>query len=679
MLSTLVATTLLVAGCDKPSESEQAIERASRKLAQLDTGAGATPAPEFVLATYEQVRTELAPARSGAPVQKAAADVLLAETHLGEGSIRLRRAAEADREAALAERRIDILLDSWAGARADLEVARAFDATERLDRIESERARIRNEQADLRSRIQELQSRIERLEQEQADLIARAEQQRDIAAQAALSRDPAPSPESLEVLRKAELHRRAADTLRLKADKLGIRIGALEPEIDRLRQRIAQLENGQEALVNARQRIAQDAQDAAEQAEDAARRAREIVARIEAHLLGPTPVDVEGEPLAAYRQANLGPTFEQAADSYEQAAQLARGARQHLRAGAQAAEQRAASRLWSANLLRWHSLERYLRLLERARGVPALPEEQIVAEIRRVRRAEADTLVALSESVGDGVDQSVAAGFSNAAERVSEAAQADDQEALQPALDAARGALEAVIDARGSAAQDALENREVAAASASASGSSGSGNARAGSQSGSSGDLSTPEAVVDRFIQLSANGRLSEAASIIRFENGAQREAFQAIAAMSEAFAALDSATLDRFGQRVSDAIPNQAGMTFDELTQLRATDLDIRSDGDTASVSIPGGQNPLQLRRDGQRWWIGGASIVGPEIANAPPQATQGMVSAFGSITRTIGQLESRVRSGEFSNVQAIQAELEQAMQQVMQQMMQQMMGGGG
>jgi len=667
---------LWLAACDRPSPAEQAIEDASKILVRLGTGTGAAPIPDASRESYAEVRSTLGSLEGATPGQRAAADLLIAETHLGEGSLALRDAMQTEQQAALADLRIRNLIRAWELASTDLEVARAFDPADRTETIKVELERSRDEQRSLREQAASLRDQARELADERDALMDRAERERDIAARAALSRAPTPGPVSLALLRTSELHRRAAQTLELRAEKLDIRADAIGPQIERIEKQINQLDREQEALTEARRRLDAQARSASQTADEARQRIEQLASEIESMLLGPVPPDAEVPALEEFQAAQVSQGFADAADSFAQASRLAQGARASLRAQADTIDQRATSRLWTLHLASLRSHERHHRLLDRISQIGALDSTSLDDAIGRTARARAQAIPELAESVGDveDVDPALIEAFTQAAERVAQAIEQGGS-TLDRALDQARRSLDDLISARGEAARRALSEDAFAGSAPSPS------SVAQASQPATQADTSTPESLMDLYIQRVSSGQMSQSIELFTFDSPDQRAFYAIIAEVSDATIALDQATLDRFGQRVSEQFDNNqmaSGLSMADLAQLRAADLDIRTNGDTATVTLPGQPQPLTMRRVDGRWSFDGGSLLGPQLDQTPPQMRAGLQTAMTDMSAGFTNLAQRVRDGDFQDISAVNAALQGLVAQMIQSMMGSMGGGG-
>lgn len=668
MLLALLAGSLLSA-CDGASETEQVLTDAGRKLALVQTGADPGTGDSPARKAYAEVRTSLEKVKaSGLPGEVAAANLMIAQTHLGDALLNGHRVVDLLGEAALVRSSIRTELSLWHRVRNEARAAEAFDATERiadaraeLADAEREKGELSQERAAVQEQIAQLEARRQSLEQEVNTL--RVERGRF-----ALTIPPEPSQQRLEMVRQSRLQERHEQAIEFNMTGLATQIESLRPAVQRLSSEIAQRDREMEIVRGVMNEIEAQRSAAEQKASSKNAEARGLATNIRARLFGGTVTPLGGEAqevdgLHPFRTGPLAESISNTASAYERARQAAQSASSKLGPQARMAMDRASGGLAQLQSAAWQSAWSYAQLLEELRAVePLAGSPEFSDALRQARIDEMQALVSFAEAAGSAGEtvsaHAQAALAALAGDPVSETVYRDSaakaRTAYSQAIDALAADAEAqAVDTGGAGGAGGADDQFADA--------------------GGSGDPAI-DATLNRFMDAVRGASLSSASDLFAFDNAEQQQLFGALLPVFDASIGLEMACQEHLGQSLSAAMPGggmmeTSGTDFAALSTMTAADLRVTINGDRATVTIPGATgDPLELvNRDGT-WLIDLSGQLGPQMESAGPQALQMMQAMLPMMTQSMTSLTQRVRAGEFSSID-----------QVAQALMQGMMGGGG
>jgi len=331
-----------LAACGGASDAEQTLKTAEATLAALHSTPGAAP-DEFVVETHDRIRRDLASVLSGdAESPRAAAQLIVGQTHAGDAELAAREAERLESQASDLLAQAETLaarLYLWRHTRA--EAAGNFRPDDVLAEIADQ---IAEAQAERRERLDEQERLQQRLDELEAAAQSAADEARGHRAEEVRLRDQALTQDAQDragtIERVFEAQRAADDAVARQAD-IRARIDQLRPQLREIEQEVAGAERQIELLRDSRQSL-EDRQ---------ARTARTAqVDREQAALAGGDLENLLSE-LDSFRQGPLADAYDRAESSFAAAESSLRSA---STAGA-SATYLAAAQLGSAQLAAAHA------------------------------------------------------------------------------------------------------------------------------------------------------------------------------------------------------------------------------------------------------------------------------------------------------------------------------------
>ncbi|MFG0327287.1 MAG: hypothetical protein ACF8SC_08505 [Phycisphaerales bacterium JB037] len=661
VLLALLAGSVLSA-CDGSSETEQALTDAGRKLALVQTGADPGTGDSPARKAYAEVRTSLEKVKSaGLPGEVAAANLMIAQTHLGDALLNGHRAVDLLGEAALRRSSIRTELSLWHRVRNEAQAAEAFDATERIAAAQAELAEAEREKGELTQQRAAVQEQIAKLDARRQSLEQEVNTLRVERGQFILTIPPEPSQQRLEMVRQSRLQERHEQAIEFNITGLVTQIEALQPEVQRLSSEIAQRDREMEIVRGVMNEIEAQRNAAEQKARAKNAEARGLATNIRARLFGGTVTPLGGETqevdgLHPFRTGPLAESISNTASAYDRARQTAQSASSKLGPQARMAMDRASSGLAQLHGAAWQSAWSYAQLLEELRAVgPLAGSPEFTAALKQARIDEMQALVSFAEAAGTAGEtvsaHAQAALAALQAEPVSETVYRDSAAKARTAYSQAVDALAA--DAEAQAVDAGPTDDQFAAA-------------------GGSGDPAI-DATLNRFMDAIRAASLSSASDLFAFDTPEQQQLFTAMLPMMDALIGLEMACQEQFGEGLSGAMGGGGmvgaeGPDFAALSTMTAADLQVTINGDRATATLPDASgDPLELVNRNGAWLIDMSGQLGPQLEAADPQALQMMQAMLPMMTQSFTRLTQRVRAGEFGSID-----------EVAEALMQGMMGGG-
>jgi hypothetical protein len=430
-----------LAACGDAADAERTLKTAEATLAALHSTPGAAP-PEFVVETHASIRRDLATVLSGdAEAQRAAAQLIVGQTHAGDAELAALEAERLESQAADLLARAETLagrLYRWRHARA--EAAASFRPDDVLSEIadqiaeaQAERRELLEEQSRLDERIAELETAAEAAAQEASEHRAREANLRDEA----LTQEAQARAQTIERVYEAQ---RKADDATARESDLRARIDQLRPErreiglqITGVERRVELLRESRQSLEDRQARTARTAQVDREQASVAARDLENVLSE-----------------LHEFRRGQLAEAYERAESSFASAQTSLRSA---ATAGA-SSTYLGAAQLGRAQLAAARAVvsQRYARTLEELASLePRLPfAGELESRAKAARELAERQIEAASEA------------YSSAASTYRRAASGRGAERLRALADQLEARAENPLEAASAQAQQAAEDEPVA-------------------------------------------------------------------------------------------------------------------------------------------------------------------------------------------------------------------------
>jgi hypothetical protein len=613
----LMAGLAFAPGCDQRSQASKSLQAASNSLHA--TGVAPEADASKLESRLKQISSSLSEvASSGSTGEKASAAVLLTQTTMGQGEL----AAQAAKTADFAIRNQLVLVSGlsadWSRHSATAEALKVFDPSKDLAELEAGKKAMEVELAAHGKALGAAKTRQTQLQGEAKAKMDEAEVAAREYATLSQSAIKMTATQAAEVVAKANEFRRKADDLRTAGGKLQAEADLLEPTVkeyevlgEKCRRQIANYETSTQALKAREQASKQEAATAAAAANAVANDLDKMVVE-----------------LLAKRASDVVPAYAAAADQFAKAASKAGGSAAAAPGMSKVSQGSAKLALAETHWGQSHGARAVVGTLDGLASVrPALPQASQYKAKAEELRSEAKASL---EAAAAALDEAKSA-FESA--RISDKAVKERLTAL----------AEQVGKAKDIASGATIEPPPAPEAPASTGGSGGSASA----------------ADVDPTL-LVAIDRMLEATKSFN----------------TDSMGAVDKACRDKFGKSMSDVLasnPMLSQMTrgmsaATAMASLKAADMQITVDGESATVMAPGSPMPLQFaKRDGQ--WVQDLSGQASMMAMLKPQ--MGMLEQVGTLIKQWGD---DIAAGKYADANAAS----QGLQQAFMPMMQQMMGGG-
>lgn len=638
----LMAGLAFAPGCDQRSQASKSLQAASNSLHA--TGVAPEADASKLESRLKQISSSLSEvASSGSTGEKASAAVLLTQTTMGQGEL----AAQAAKTADFAIRNQLVLVSGlsadWSRHSATAEALKVFDPSKDLAELEAGKKAMEVELAAHGKALGAAKTRQTQLQGEAKAKMDEAEVAAREYATLSQSAIKMTATQAAEVVAKANEFRRKADDLRTAGGKLQAEADLLEPTVkeyevlgEKCRRQIANYETSTQALKAREQASKQEAATAAAAANAVANDLDKMVVE-----------------LLAKRASDVVPAYAAAADQFAKAASKAGGSAAAAPGMSKVSQGSAKLALAETHWGQSHGARAVVGTLDGLASVrPALPQASQYKAKAEELRSEAKASL---EAAAAALDEAKSA-FESA--RISDKAVKERLTAL----------AEQVGKAKDIASGATIEPPPAPEAPASTGGSGG---------SASAADVDpTLLVAIDRMLEATKSfNTVSMVDSVIGLDE-AGKELYRKMAAMTDSMGAVDKACRDKFGKSMSDVLasnPMLSQMTrgmsaATAMASLKAADMQITVDGESATVMAPGSPMPLQFaKRDGQ--WVQDLSGQASMMAMLKPQ--MGMLEQVGTLIKQWGD---DIAAGKYADANAAS----QGLQQAFMPMMQQMMGGG-
>lgn len=382
---------LALAACTKQDPVAQALTEAQIELAALSPGGNAAVADSYKKQTYQKVVSILQPVSDqGGPGQTAAAWMLIAQAQMGLAELPAAEASQIQRTTLnqIAEARS--LLTQWVSLNAVASAADTYDPSSELAEIDATIARKEAEIVQVRQAKAAIDNEVLDLKAQAAAQQKAAKGASDIEARVRTQAVKLSHTQATDLIKEANVHKRASDGYAVKAAILLAEAAKIEPESAQLALNIEKLENQREKLGQART----ESQDRAAMAKERASLARASAAAVAQQI------SQYVSTLQTVRNDELKPKSEAALSAYKQAAASSRkivaGARTSGQLSVAAAQQSLGDALWTSA----EGARAFSELLGALVGSqPALPEA----------RAYAATMSQTNDLLNDLLEQAGAA------------------------------------------------------------------------------------------------------------------------------------------------------------------------------------------------------------------------------------------------------------------------------
>jgi hypothetical protein len=184
----------------------------------------------------------------------------------------------------------------------------------------------------------------------------------------------------------------------------------------------------------------------------------------------------------------------------------------------------------------------------------------------------------------------------------------------------------------------------------------------------------TPQETIMAFLDQNTDPEAK--AGIYLTESPAEQQALKALLGMESHGKKLNDAVKAKFGQDMSElgaqfAAQMGGGIDPAKLANLKASDVQVTVNGDSAEAAIPGAPKPVKLKQKDGKWLI-----VFTSIAPVAPEQMAMFGAMAGPANKVMDDLAAEVAAGKFADPQAVMQAL---MQRMMQGAAKNLQGGGG
>lgn len=594
--------SLWLAGCGEEPSSVRGVREAGNTMVSVAGGADAAVAIEDQEKAFSEAMGELSSAQtSGDGPFVGLGAQLGASVKLGQVGPAAAKLGEIADKTSEAGRSIATALSRYRTLRS-LAEASQFDPSPRTNELNKE---VEN----ARSKIAEATATLQSLEARQAKTLADAKARDDEAAgferQAVGLKEqarPKPAAEASPILEQALVAQAKADERRLEAAKLRADALLLEPEKLGASQRIEELTKQIATLENEKKMVAARAETAGKARSETEAEATKVAGEL----------DAMGAALRDMYQKELTPALEALVAAGE--AGVSAGSKV-TGAGGSIVKARAKHRMADIELTRLRQIEAYGTVMgELARVTPALSGSAGFAE---QAKAAAD---AAKES-----REKVKLSYTEASEAYGSVA--TKTEAAEAAKNSLVSRLKAMAEPKDdkTAIRDLYEAAKAAAAEK----------------------------------DLAKLGELSHA-------TGPAKEALDSMVSMGAAIKKLDEACKSKFGKTATEAIPQLAMMSgaggLGGMAEVNVDALDVKIQGDKATVTIPGKDKPDQLVKVDGRWLFSADAEMAEQGAGA-----SAMMAMIKPLVGAIEGLASQVEDGTIDSIDGLGPALQKAMMEAM------------
>lgn len=639
----LVIAAGLASGCEREDAAGDALQKAHVKLTSLAPYGRTLPAPNEKNKTYNEVISSLQKLEKPTPTQKASASVLIAQSHMGIAEPSAARAAELEQEVLHTLRTIRSALGHYRGQSAGASAAASYDPAKELASIESQKA-------EKEGQIKTEEASKAEIEKQVADLRARSKAKLDESRakrqQSGSLRQQIPNQSAVQgekTLVDAMKITREADTLDVAAAELEAKAASVEPGVVEVQNTIDRYTKQLELLAAERTAVMNRDKDA---------KARSAELRAEAAKTA-EEIKTLAEKVHELRTGELEEASNKAGASFVAATKSAGAGVQELRGSAQMVVGMAQQSLGDVLLGKARGMQVYAHVLESLTlATPALPG----ADTYKARLAE--TQAAVKETLDTAFAAYKQADEAYHAAGATGEAKARIEKINQRLRDLVKtsGGAEDLIEARG----------EPAAAPESAA-------TEGGTPAAAAPAAGSPQETLALFMDPSTPA--AQKADVFYTTTAAEKEAASAMLGMMEKAKKLDDACKAKFGAGLEGSggqMMSQFGGGLSASSGLKASDIPVTVNGDSAEATFPGSPKPLKLRQTGGKWQIEFSSLVPPEQM---PMVAAGLAPAG----KVMEELTAEVEAGKFADGPAVMQALIQRMMAGAMQNMPTGRGGGG
>lgn len=648
--------TLGLWGCDSRTPTAKAVEEASRHMSVLTTSGSPAPSLEIEREKFTKVTETLRDVLdTGLPQERAAAIVLTAQAKLGLAEHAAGEAAAAERESLNRATVVRGLLAAWSNHSSQAAATEGYDPSAVIESFLKQAGERDAEAVKAEAMRLELSAKIAGLRAEikgKSESAAAAENTYASLKSQAVTVS-ATAAEGL--IKQAAESKRAADTSRLEAALVTARADQLEPQAREAELQVSQFKNQKRTLES----MAAQLRTAFEESKKEAAGARSDAAAVAETL------DKKLSELRAHREDALSKAFDSAASQFTDAAATVRKATGDDNGTSKlvlgAAKQSAGDLYWA----RAHGQRAYADLLRTlSASKPGLSNrEKYLAEAGEVEKAmkeSAESAKAAYEEARGAYTSAKATGeakeklqnLGSILERMPELI-----DGKIPNLAAAMAAIKASQTAPDEAAAPAATD-DVAQAEG--------------------GDLAS---TVDAVLLAMGEKRVSDLRGMMHFAAGYEA-AGDGVVRMGEAFSKLDTACKAKFGagaEELTKALG--AGATGMRGMQMggeawvgkKASDLDVKSEGDTGTATLPGTDETMHFVK------VAGVWKLDLQLEKLIPAESMSQAAAmFGPLAEGFESLAAEVDAGRYNTIDAVRVGLMQKLQAAMGALQQGGPGGG-
>lgn len=631
----------VMTACEEKDASGDALQKANVELAALSPFGTPSVSAQHRTKKYSEIIKSLQPvASSSVPSQKAAANLLIAQSQAGLAEPSAIKAAELERSMLNDLSGIRSRLDQFLTQSTNAAAAAAYDPSKEIAAIEQadkEKAeQIKTEQAKkaaIDAKVAGLHSQAK----------AKADQARVLEQEAGVCRTKVPNLNATdgekELVKARELSRKA-DALEVESASLEAAASSTAPEGVEVQNSIDRLNKQRELLGKERSEIAKRTQAAKDKA--AATRAEAAKTSDEIKKAVAT--------IEELRAGDLKAANEEAANGYSKASSGAKGAASEMKSTAQMTIGAASQALADLHLSRAQGLQAFAQVLESLATVkPALPDAAAYkTKCDDARAAAKEAIEAAREAYKDADAAYHAAGATGEAKTRLEKLNRRFRD-----LVVATGGDKDLIPTRGEAetpppAADPTPAPATAAA----------------------GD--GPETVIQAMIDIASTGSLEKMEELMLFENDGDRKTFRSLVAIVPAARRLDAAAKAKFGQSIPGMGAGLEQMSAGPLKVfqgLKVSDVQFTVNGETAVANIPGDKTPTKLKKKDGKWYIDGSDM---------PADMKEMASTMEAMAKSLNDVAADIESGKVADMQSVGMALQKAMAPFMAKLMQMKPGGG-
>ncbi len=630
-------------GCDRTTEGQKAIRKASEEMSLLTANGGAvSPNADARKKRFEEIQKTLASFRDSTETGIApAAGLMWATATAGLGELELEVASQLDAKASLSAADAMRYVSMYVSELSNAKAAGKVDVSKEQQALSNQRAEKSAELSKVSGELTKNQGQLDRLTAEAKSVMDQAKAKRRTALELRGSAEGKSATEGLEIVKKAAEVSREADALERKAGEISARAGEFQSTVTDLTRAKDALEKTLKLIDDSGNALKAVQAQAGEVSRERSESASKIAADVSKSIA----------ELNTTRQA-LTAALDSAAKKTGDA--LA-AAKKVPATDNDAGSQKLAVATYSIQLAevasaRARDTARLARVLSSAAGAtPALPDGAALKDAAEKAEQEALAAGAAAREAFENAK--------NALDGISKVS-----ESVKTRLEALSLRLAALAENRAVATPAPTATAMKTNATPSA----------AGASDSAAADIAEVKALVEKQLTAAKAGDFDTAMSTMKL-NAEQKKQLTSIFAMAKSAEALDAASKEKFGVGLNEAAgPAGAGFgrmagAFSKIDE-NVSDYTFKSQGPGVVIGTDKKGESQRFVKEGSQWFM-----EAPAEMNNPQMGQMlGVLSELGPI---LDGLTADVKSGKIATKEMLQQTLMTRMMPIFMKMQ----GGGG